>query len=773
MKSKKRDQKPKGAATATVQTETEYPNENETNIITNVDNPNTALPYVTFSDFETLVKRFNGDAMSDVNIWIDSVEEAIILLHLSDLQALLFSKRLLVGKAKLFIDSEILPTSWQTLKKLLLAEFSDSRCPAEVHKLLSNRKMRYNESVEEYFFKMRQIGSMANIDDSSLMHYIINGIDDTPFNKSVLYNCLNIHDFRNKLKIYSEMSADAHSRKNTAFKPFPVSTRSGKNSLGARYNEHNERKMNKFCFLCGNDSHLQYDCPTKNKGKRCFFCSGFGHVSKDCEKKTTDKRSFSNSSKCKADPTPFSPTETTDCAHKTCNSFQINSNMLKSAKINDSVITTLIDTGSQLTALSNKIFKNFRNISLKPTSATFSGLGNKTYCPIGTFFSDIEIDDCMFSTLIYVVDDDILNVDAIIGTDVINQGILCVDKNGCNLRKHENFLLNVANIVPNEPELDLAHIQTPQIREEVSHLIKSYKPDKIKTTNLKMSINLEDEIPVKKDNSYRLCVDYRKLNRKTIKDHYPLPLIDEILDSLSSAKTFTTLDLKNAFFHIDIEENSKKYTSFVTHNAQYEFQKCPFGLSGSPLLFQKYINCIFRELLIDQTVIIYMDDILIPSVDEVDGINKLRKVLQIASEYGLDLNIKKCQFLKREIEFLGHVIKNGKIMPSSCKTSAVQNFPLPKNVKDIQKFLGLTGYFRKFIQHYALIAKPLSDLLRKSAPFVFGPEQHQAFSVLKEKLTSYPVLDIFRPGAKLQLHTDAIEKRPLSRKIIQAMNLKC
>ncbi|GBN27272.1 Retrovirus-related Pol polyprotein from transposon 17.6 [Araneus ventricosus] len=149
------------------------------------------------------------------------------------------------------------------------------------------------------------------------------------------------------------------------------------------------------------------------------------------------------------------------------------------------------------------------------------------------------------------------------------------------------------------------------------------------------------------------------------------------------------------------------------------------------------------------------EGIVIICIDELDGLKRLSRVLQTVSEYGLELNLKKCNFLKSKIEFLGYIIENGEISPSLDKTVAVQNFPEPKSVKQVQSFLGLTGYFRKFIQNYALVAKPLSDLLRDNTEFYFGPEQKSAFQTLKQKLSENPVLHIFKQCAKLELHTDA------------------
>ncbi|GFV41333.1 retrovirus-related Pol polyprotein from transposon 17.6 [Trichonephila clavipes] len=150
-----------------------------------------------------------------------------------------------------------------------------------------------------------------------------------------------------------------------------------------------------------------------------------------------------------------------------------------------------------------------------------------------------------------------------------------------------------------------------------------------------------------------------------------------------------------------------------------------------------------------------MDDLIIPSADEEEGLRKLRTIFEVASKYGLEIQFMKYQFLKRKVEFLGHIVEDGTISPSLSKTLAMRNFPQPTTLKQVQSFLGLTGYFRKFIPEYSKIAKPLSDLLRKDNSFVFEKPQIEAFGKLKEILTSNPVLHIFKPGKKTELHTDA------------------
>ncbi|GFV81309.1 retrovirus-related Pol polyprotein from transposon 17.6 [Trichonephila clavipes] len=260
----------------------------------------------------------------------------------------------------------------------------------------------------------------------------------------------------------------------------------------------------------------------------------------------------------------------------------------------------------------------------------------------------------------------------------------------------------------------------------------------------------------KKDGSLRMCIDYRKLNQKLVKDKFPLPLIEDVLDTLQEAKVYSTFDLRNGFFHVDVDEDCRKYTSFIVPDGQFEFNKVPFGLSTSPVL-QRYVSSIFRDLTRKGTVISYLDDLVIPAKNEEEGLEKLKIVFEVAKKYGLGIKFKKCQFLKKKIEFLGHIAESGTIKPSTTKKLAVRKFPEPTTIK-VQSFLGLTGYFRKKIKDYSKIAKPLSDLTRKENIFVFGAQQKEAFEKLKKIMSEGPILHIYKYGRKTELHTDACKQ---------------
>lgn len=400
---------------------------------------------------------------------------------------------------------------------------------------------------------------------------------------------------------------------------------------------------------------------------------------------------------------------------------------------------------------------------------------------------------------------ELLQYDLILGTDLINKINLYVEEGKITVRK-PSAEIRAANRLPEifkieltseSSDVDLSHL-TSEHKNNVSDIINKYNPTQKCETEYKMTIVLRDDEPVyqrprrlspskkekvsahvnewltagiiqpslsdyaspvvlvkKKTGETRLCVDYRQLNKKIIKDRYPLPLIDDQLDALQGASVFSTIDLRNGFFHVPVEKESRKYTSFVVPDGQYEFLYAPFGLCNSPAVFQRFINQIFRELIRDGVVLTYVDDIIVPSADFEVALSGLEKVLCVAERFGLDINWGKCKFLQTRVEFLGLIIENGSTRPTEHKTEAVMRFPQPKTIKQVQSFLGLTGYFRKFIKNYALIARPLSNLLKMNVKFEFGAKEKEAFDKLKFILSEKPLLRLYKQEAETELHTDA------------------
>lgn len=258
----------------------------------------------------------------------------------------------------------------------------------------------------------------------------------------------------------------------------------------------------------------------------------------------------------------------------------------------------------------------------------------------------------------------------------------------------------------------------------------------------------------KKTGEERLVVDYRRLNQQTVKDHYPLPNIDEQLELLSEAKLFTVLDLAHGYLQIPLSKEAKEKTAFITPDDTGQFERLMFGLTNGPSTFQRLMNRVLGPLR-NTVALCYLDDLLIPAKDWADMMIKLRAVFNAFRKAKLTLKVSKCEFGKGKIEYLGFVISEGHIQPGPLKTEAIAKFPQPSNVHEVRRFLGLTSFFRRFMKHYAARAEPISRLTRKDQPFVWGHEQQEAFNDLKNAMASSPILALYNPNATTELHTDA------------------
>jgi hypothetical protein len=254
----------------------------------------------------------------------------------------------------------------------------------------------------------------------------------------------------------------------------------------------------------------------------------------------------------------------------------------------------------------------------------------------------------------------------------------------------------------------------------------------------------------------RFCVDYRGLNAITRKDRYPLPLIRETLRSISRAKWLTKLDVTAAFHKIRIAEGDEWKTAFRTRYGLYEWLVTPFGLTGAPATFQRYINYTLREFL-DEFVSAYLDDILIYTDGSLeDHRQKVKLVFQRLQEAGLQLDVDKCEFECQSVKYLGFIVEVGKgIRMDPEKVTAIEGWEVPKTVKGVRSFLGFANYYRLFITDFADIARPLTDLTKKGRPFNWDDKAQQAFEDLKQRFISDPILATFDPDRETVLEADA------------------
>jgi hypothetical protein len=266
---------------------------------------------------------------------------------------------------------------------------------------------------------------------------------------------------------------------------------------------------------------------------------------------------------------------------------------------------------------------------------------------------------------------------------------------------------------------------------------------------------------LKKTGEWRMCIDYRMLNSKTLKNADPLPRIQECIDKLGKAKHLSSIDLLSGYWQLRVAEKDIPKTAFNTRYGKYEFLVMPFGLTNAPATFQTLMNSILRSY-IDKFVLVYLDDILVYSNSEEEHLEHLRLVFEALQKHSLYARPDKCTFDQLNVEFCGHLVGQGVVKVLDSKVKAIKEWPQPRNVQEVRQFYGLVNYYRRFIRHFSIVAAPLSDLFkshegdtRKKRPIAWSMLHQAAFERLKNIITTVPVLIQPDPTKPYTIETDS------------------
>lgn len=296
-----------------------------------------------------------------------------------------------------------------------------------------------------------------------------------------------------------------------------------------------------------------------------------------------------------------------------------------------------------------------------------------------------------------------------------------------------------------------AHFQKSEIKKQVNDMLKMglIRPS---TSPLSSHVLLVKKI----DGSWRFCTDYRALNEVTIKDRFLIPTVDDMLDELHGSSYFTKLNLRAGYHQVRVQPSDIYKTAFKTHNGHYEYVVMPFGLCNAPSTFQSIMNEIFRPFL-RKFVLVFFDDILIYSPNWHTHLDHVRKVFEILRHQQFFIKLSKCAFGQKEIEYMGYIVTTDAVKVDHNKIQAMLAWPAPTCISELRGFLGLTGYYRKFVHNYGVIAQPLTQLLSKGK-YLWATEVELSFNQLKKAMTSTPTLAMPNFEEAFTIESDASEK---------------
>lgn len=766
--------------------------------------------YTVVPDFSKTIQTFSGEDLSVSRNWLDSVESAAMLHRWPAEFTLETARSKLTSAASHWYKARVNNIlTWDNFKTEFTNTFIHENNLTSLWKKMNSRVQGPKEDLSIYFHDKVRLSTELHLSFEEQKEQIAIGLMSREMASMVMTKTyLDIDDLYHDLIKYERVSNERRSRHtNIPSSRKPHVPGKDNQQILSSDSKRNLQSLKKpiRCFNCFEEGHIVTSCtkPKREKGS-CFTCGSMQHKQKDCPKNIQSTQSVSERS-------PDSSTNLVDYQIDVVPSYQIQAILeVDNRKLN---ITPILDTGSPISLIIDSLVPDF-SVQKNVNVPTFHGINSSALTIIGKFKSNLIFNDLNLEMDFYVVPKNTMKYECLLGRDFIAKHKLNVTlgediKVKIESKINDNysdipeiFLIDVPldindvelDINPQiEPKLRLEFIKNfhqnylhaeqpekPKIEYEMKIDVKvGHKPFFFRPRRLsfyeKNKVNeiIEDLLnkniirkstseyssPIvlvsRKPSGLRMCVDYRELNKITTRDNFPLPLIDDQIDKLRDKYYFTHLDLKDAFHHVTISAESVKYTSFVTHSGQYEYLKAPFGLKNCPANFSRYINLIFRDLIDQGKVSIYIDDILIATDTLEENIKILGDVFKLLVENKLELKLSKCSFFKNEIQFLGYVISKNGVKPCQTNIEAVSKFPIPRNFKDVQSFLGLTSYFRRFIKNYALIAKPLYDLLKKDSEFKFNEDELHAFETLKSLLIREPILAIFNPHAETQLHCDA------------------
>lgn len=755
---------------------------------------------------DVFLPSYDPDGDVGVREWCDHVTSAKVTYQLSDYDIRMKVASLLKGRAKKWADNWLVTTStWNELRLNIITTFEpENRYSRDIVKF---REHAYDstkdiaEFLTQSWILWKRV-TKNKLDDNDSVEAVIGTINDERLRIELMNARAN--SVPELISVASSIRVKRSHQQNSNQPP----------TKRSRFSTDNRPNSVSYCSFCKRTGHNFENCrskhfsnsqssplekrpnplttslPKASEIKHCSFCSKSGHTFDTCYRR--DKHIVSN-----------------------VNSVTSKSSNLNSIRmqVGDLVINAVFDSGAECSVMRESIADKLPG-SRRQVVSYLRGIGPFPVISMSTLTAICVIDDLHIEILFHVLPDYEMTSDVLIGANILHEsGLSVIITQDSAKLFHQPRVLHVQSNSPLFDDIDHDLTDETEIAQLLT-LLKRYSDlftrgfakSRVNTGELEIRLKNKDKFverrpyrlsPVerekvkgiiaeliknnivreskspysspiilvkKKNGDDRLCVDYRELNSNTIRDHYPLPLVSDQIDKLAGGQYYNVLDMASGFYQIPISQDSIEKTAFITPDGLYEYLSMPFGLCNAPSVYQRCINRALGPLLNpgsanndhnDSIAQVYIDDVISKSRDFPSGLAYLERILIALREAGFSVNIDKCRFFKRSIEYLGNVVENGQVRPSPKKIEALVKAPVPTNVKQVRQFNGLSGYFRRFIPDFARTMAPLYELTKQSTKWQWTQVHEQARQKVIHHLTTAPVLTIFQENKPIELFTDA------------------
>ena len=546
-----------------------------------------------------------------------------------------------------------------------------------------------------------------------------------------------------------------------------------KKDKGASYQSHKKsypdpthsHKAKKHCGYCGKEPHSREACPALHS--KCNDCDKPGHWSVVCQSKGKQKQKFRSRKLVHQVSESDSSSDGENYFLGSLNKEELEEYWSANIAINESPHHFKLDTGASVTVIGDTA-EILKTVQLRKSKKTLRGPGGTNLTPVGAFTADLCYKGKHINETIYVLKDQscsLLGKGACVELGIVAR-IDAVDESSIYRDQYPGLFGDLKTIKPEcmqpykiplipDPKptclftpRKIAHPLVPKVKKELERMQNDGVISPVTQPTEWCSGMV---IAPKPGGAVRVCVDLTQLNKAVQREIYPMSSVDENLAKLKNSKVFTKLDAKSGFWQIPLSDESRLLTTFVTPFGRFCFNRLPFGISSAPEIFQRMMSQILEGL---EGVICHIDDVMVHAEDRETHDQRVHAVMRRLHEAGITLN-DKCEFAKSSIKFLGHIIDGNGIRPDPQKLEAIQNYPAPTNVTELQRFMGMVNQLAKFLPNLSKLNAPLRQLLHKEAAWLWDEPQENSFQTIKTKLLTTPVLAHYDPQKPTIVAADA------------------